>query len=241
MKKLLLSGSLTTLLLLAACGTTNEVDTSESNTETNDEASDLVLENEQLKEQIATLETEIEELKIAAESDNLEEKEIDEESTTDGSATSRSNPASVGDSISYKLSTYDDESNSIPGSATLKINEVIRGDEAVSILDTSTLDMEELPEGYEWAVFDFTVTIDEIENPDESVHVWGSDFKVHENDGSEAPSDIFHIFDGRYNDEEIYEGGTTSGKLDLVVPIGEPFQLRYGDGFSIEEVFISVE
>lgn len=244
MKSIKLLGIVLVLsMFLAACSSGEEQDEGASASgdlkATND---DLQSENDDLKEQIAALEEENEELKITAESDSETVEDIEKtESSSDDSGKSRSTPASIGDDIAFEFITYDDDSESIPGKATLTINEVIRGDEAVSIIDTNSLPLEELPEGYEWAVFDFTVNIDEVENPDESVYVWGTDFDIYEEDGSKAPSDIFKSFDGRYMDDEMYEGGSTSGKLERVVPAGEPFQIRYGDGFTAEELFIKVE
>ena len=91
MKKYLLTGSLASILLLAACGTSNENTTEETSEESTTKSSDLVTENEELKEQnqqlqeqIATLE---EELALTSESESLnvetEEIEAEEESSVD--------------------------------------------------------------------------------------------------------------------------------------------------------------
>lgn len=229
---------------LTACSNENSSDESPVNDNTiKEENNNLEKENKELKEQITDLETEIEELKSIneVEVDGITDNTSDDKIAENTSGKSRSNPASIGDSITYEFITYDDKSNSIPGNATLTVNEVIRGDDAISIIDTNTLPLEELPEGYEWAVIDFTVKIDEIENSDESVYVWGTDFNIYEDDGSQAPSDIIKTFDNRYRDEELYEGGTASGKLERVVPEEQPFQIRYGNGFNSEEVFITVD
>lgn len=238
----LLSMSLIVSIFLVACSSDKQSEENSASDELKAVNDDLQVENNDLKEQIASLEEENEELKIVVESNSetVEDTEASK-SSSDDSGKSRSTPSSIGDNISYEFITYDDDSESIPGKATLTINEVIRGDEAISIIDTNSLPLEELPEGYEWAVFDFTVNINEVEDPDESVYVWGTDFDIYEEDGSQAPSDIFKSFDGRYMDDELYEGGSTSGKLERVVPVGEPFQIRYGDGFTAEELFISVE
>lgn len=83
MKKTLLTGSLATLLLLAACGTTEEETTEETNEESTTESSDLATENEELKEQNQQLQEQIAALEEEAETVDVESEEVEtaEEST----------------------------------------------------------------------------------------------------------------------------------------------------------------
>lgn len=91
MKRLLLTGSLASLLLLAACGTTEEDVTEQNNEETTDESSDLATENEELKEQNHQLEEQVESLEkelAAVEENETEDVDVEEvetsEETVDG-------------------------------------------------------------------------------------------------------------------------------------------------------------
>ena len=88
MKKTLLTGSLATLLLLAACGTTEEDTTEEVNEESTTESSDLATENEELKEQNQQLQEQIvaleEQIAEVQESNTeVETNEIEEEVSED--------------------------------------------------------------------------------------------------------------------------------------------------------------
>lgn len=80
MKKSLLTGSLATLLLLAACGTTEEDTPEEVNNESTVESSELTAENEELKEQNQQLQEQVESLeKEIATVEEAETKDIEAE------------------------------------------------------------------------------------------------------------------------------------------------------------------
>ena len=88
MKKLLIVGSLSTVLFLAACGTTEEDDTEETREESTDESSELATENEELKEQNQQLQEQIESLEeelVAVEETESADAEAEEIETAEES------------------------------------------------------------------------------------------------------------------------------------------------------------
>lgn len=82
MKKSLLTGSLATLLLLAACGTTGEDTTEEANEGSATETSELTAENEELKEQNQQLQEQVAKLESDLEASIQNSEEVDIENST---------------------------------------------------------------------------------------------------------------------------------------------------------------
>lgn len=235
----LLGISLILSAFLAACSS-GEGENEEASANNAQQASDIDLEeeNEDLKKQIAALQEENQESEEIDES--AEDKaEVEDEDSDIGT---RTNPANMNDTIEYDFYVLDDDLEEIPAKGSITINNAVRGDEALSLINNGRYEpIDSAPEGYEWIVYDFTTLLSEIDDPEQGVYTWSTDFKVYEIGGSEPPAVETSTFQERFRDTEVYEGGTATGKLAAIAPIDENFLIRYGKPVGMEHIFIEIE
>lgn len=240
MKKILLTGSLTTALLLAACsGETEETNTEADNT--SEEMEQLQAENEELKTQVEELEGRLaEQDEEQTESDNQENdtEEVEASSASEAvDAGSRTEPLALGEKGTMSILTYtdDEDMEEINGVAEITVDNVVRGEEAVSILTGEYSEPEEAPEGMEWIVFDTTISLTELSDENEEI-TFSDDFTAYTSDGSEIER-VFTTFDEEFGIQGLYSGGTATGKTALLAPAGEPFLIKYDDYLRAEAYY----
>lgn len=237
MKKLLLTGSLTTALLLAACsGETEETNTEADNA--SEELEQVQAENEELKTQVEELENRLaeqDEAETESESDAGEKKETSDSQNVD--AGSRMEPLTLGETGTISILTYSDDEDmeEITGVAEITVDNVVRGNEAVSILTGEYSEPEEAPEGMEWVVFDTTISLKELSDENEEISFSG-DFTAYTSEGSEIER-TFTSFDEEFGIQGLYSGGTATGKVALFAPQGEPFLIKYDDYIRAEAYY----
>jgi len=131
-KQLLLVGS--TLMVLGACSS-REV---QESTPTSDE------------------EVEVEETEVVSEEEETEETE---EAPT-SAVGKRSNPVPVGDSVTYTEAYYGEEvEDEYEAEFELRITDVVRGEEALAILQEENQLNEPAPEGMEWTIITLEGTL----------------------------------------------------------------------------------
>lgn len=256
MKKYLLAGGLSTVLLLGACGedTTNEEESTEETTaEESSESAEssgsseevdqlqaendtLQAENEELRAQVEDLQEQLDNTSDVASEESTDSSEGDsEDSESAGNDSSRSNPLALGETAEVSVVTYNDEGEELTGTANVTIDNVLRGQEALDALDTegmSTPAPEE--EGVEWAVFDMTYELTEFEDEDYPVNV-SDDVEIYLEDGSSVEQTGYTWVEGdEFPVTEIYSGGTAEGKVARMVPEGEPFLIKFDDWMEAE-------
>ncbi len=237
MKKLLLTGSLTTALLLAACSG----ETEETNTEVDNASKELEqvqAENEELKTQVEELENRLaeqDEADTESESDAGEKKETSDSQNVD--AGSRTEPLALGETGTISILTHSDDEDmeEITGVAEITVDNVVRGNEAVSILTGEYSEPEEAPEGMEWVVFDTTISLKELSDENEEIS-FSDDFTAYTSEGSEIER-TFTSFDEEFGIQGLYSGGTATGKVALFAPQGEPFLIKYDDYIRAEAYY----
>lgn len=225
MKKLLITSVLSSALILAACGSEEE------STESTDNSAEV----EQLQEQVAQLEEENTELKEQLDNATTVVEEESEESESDSveidNESSRTNPLTLGETTEVKVVTYNDEVEELQGIANVTVDNVVRGQEALDALDTGDM-YTEAPEdeSLEYIVFDLTYELTEFEDEDYPVSVM-DDVEIYTEDGSNVDQSGYMTWvDGEeFPVTELYEGGTASGKVVRVVPIDEPFLIKFDD------------
>lgn len=124
------------------------------------------------------------------------------------------------------------------GIAGLTFNEVLRGDDALDFMQARDFyDNRELPEGYEWAVFDFTFEWLESEDPN-SIYVSEYEFSVFDQTGASVNMhDFYAYYNGMFNSSELYVGAVVNSTFARVVPSDEPFMIRFGDNYMWEHTF----
>lgn len=238
MKKILLTGSLATVLLLAACGG-NAEETDTSSSDSSAEVEELQAENDELRVQVEDLEERLteqdeveEESETESEGENTEQTETQ---TTDGGT--RTEPLELGETGTMSILSYsdDEDMDEISGVAEITVDNVIRGEEALSILTGEYTTPEEAPEGMEWVVFDTTINLTELSDENEEIS-FSDDFTAFTNDGSEIERS-FASFDEEFGIQELYTGGTATGKAALFAPVGESFLIKYDDYLRAEAYY----
>ena len=226
MKKLLFTSTLATALILGAC----------SGEEASTESSDNSAEVEELQEQIAQLEEENASLQEQLDNTSTAvDEESDDSSGEDefadaGNDSSRNNPLPLGESAEIKILTYDDEGERLNGKANVTVDNVIRGQEALDAVQAEYLEVEApTEEGLEWAVFDLTFELTDFQSEDYPLMV-ADDVKIYSEDGSEIEqTEYAYVEREEFPLNELYTGGSVSGKVVRAVPEGEPFLIKFDD------------
>ncbi|MEY8560091.1 hypothetical protein AALF85_05280 [Jeotgalicoccus halotolerans] len=229
MKKLLFTSALATSLILAACGS------GEESTESTDSSAEV----EQLQEQVAQLEEENAQLQEQLDNTSTAAEE-DADSSSDefadaGNESSRSNPLALGETTEVKVVTYNDDSEELTGKANVTVDNVLRGQEALDAVQMEYLEIEPpAEEGMEWAVFDLKYELTDFESEDYPLMV-ADDVKIYAEDGSEIEQNEYASVEGEeFPLNELYAGGSASGKVARVVPAGEPFMIKFDDYMEAE-------
>lgn len=230
MKKLLFTSALATSLILAACG----------NGEESTESTDSSAEVEQLQEQVAQLEEENAQLQEQLDNTSTAVEEDTEDSGSDSvevdNESSRSNPLVLGETTEVKVVTYDDEGEALQGKANVTVDNVVRGQDALDALQTEGMSTPAPDDkDLEYIVFDLTYELTEFEDEDYPVSVM-DDIEIYTEDGSSVDqSNHMTWVDGEeFPIGELYSGGSASGKVARVVPVGEPFLIKYDDWVEAE-------
>lgn len=175
---------------------------------------------------------------------NNDEDELAEEREapqTDGDGT-RNNPYSIDDIAEFEVNTYSDDWEDLEGLGSLEIDEFLRGDSAVNFMtENYHREPDDAPEGLEWSIISFNFKW--LESEDEnSMYLSSSDFEIFSLDGSRIrESGIYGHFENQFSIDEIYAGGSTSGKFSVLVPQGEEFNVRFGDDLYIDYIFYTFD
>src|SRR5699024_2894222 len=110
-----------------------------------------------------------------------------------------------------------------------------RGQEALDAVQMEYLEIEPpAEEGMEWAVFDLTYELTDFESEDYPLMV-SDDVKIYTEDGSEIEQNEYASVEGEeFPLNELYAGGSASGKVVRAVPEGEPFLIKFDDYMEAE-------
>lgn len=142
----------------------------------------------------------------------------------------RSNPVSIGETATWDVVYYDDESNPLDGTVKTTISNVVRGEEAFNYLKNANEYNEPTPEGYEWAIFDVSLTLVEG-SEDDSFNTANISITPIASDGSEVSQSDYATFeDGTaFGWKDLYSGGNDSGKFGVIVPEDDETLLEVSD------------
>lgn len=155
------------------------------------------------------------------------EVESSEETSAPGK---RSNPVAIGESATWDVLYSDADYNPLEGTVTTKISNVIRGEEALNQLMTANEFNEAAPEGYEWVIFDMSLTLDEG-SEDDPFNTSTIMITPIASDGSEVDQSSYATFeDGtEFGWKDLYKGGNDAGKVGLIVPEGDDTLIEVSD------------
>lgn len=155
------------------------------------------------------------------------ETESLEETSTPGK---RSNPVSIGESATWDVVYSDADYNPLEGTVTTTISNVVRGEEAYNQLVAANEYNESAPEGYEWVIFDMSLTLDEG-SQDDPFNTSSITITPIASDGSEVPQSSYATFEEGtdFGWKDLYKGGSDSGKFGLIIPEGDETLIEVSD------------
>lgn len=119
---------------------------------------------------------------------------------------SRTNPAPVGTPQTINISTYSEKYT-----ATVTVNEVIKGEAATQKALNDNMFNDPPKEGYEYYIVKVAVNVANVAN-DQSVSLGSSDFTFYSTDYSEYDNLCFVTLENRFSGS-AYSGGTVEGYI----------------------------
>lgn len=160
-------------------------------------------------------------------------KEKEEQKDVASEVGTRTNPVKVGETLIIEgvtVTDLDDWEKQTVGDFNLTLNKVTRGEEAYNMIKGYNQFNEPAPEGYEYALLDFTLT-GSIEDPNIPEYI--SPFlTVISSDGSEVEQGSV-VLENEFGSKDLYDGGTVTGHLAAIVPVGDgDVVVKYEDDFS---------
>lgn len=157
----------------------------------------------------------------------VSEAESSEKVSTPGK---RSNPVAIGESATWKVLYSDVEYNPLEGTVTTTISNVVRGEEAYNQLIKANEFNEAAPEGYDWAIFDMSLTLVEG-SEDDPFNTSTISITPIASDGSEVSQASYATFEegSDFGWKDLYKGGKDSGKFGVIVPVDDETLLAVSD------------
>lgn len=155
------------------------------------------------------------------------EAESSEEKSAPGK---RSNPVSLGESATWDVLYSDADYNPLEGTVTTTISNVVRGEEALAQLMEANEFNEAAPDGFEWVIFDMSLTLDEG-SEDDPFNTSTILITPISSDGSEVSQPTYATFEdgSEFGWKDLYKGGSDSGKVGLIVPEGDDTLIEVSD------------
>ena len=142
----------------------------------------------------------------------------------------RSNPVALGDEATWTVMYSDADYEPLEGEITTSISNVVRGEEALALLKGDNPYNEAAPEGYEWVIFDVSLTLVEG-SEDDPFNTSVVSITPIASDGSEVAQNDYATFaDGTdFGYKDLYKGGTDAGKVGLIVPVEDKTLIELTD------------
>lgn len=195
MRKIMLIVSALLLLVLAACGDIDEKNSRE-----------VKPKNEAATEEVV-------------------EKEAEEEVVVEKPIGTRSNPLPFGETITVKENIYDDSYNAYESLLEITLLETIRGDAAWAIIEKENMYNEPAVEGFEYVLIKVKGFLKESTTDDDSLYFSNMNFNFVSNEGevyewasAVVPNEL---------SKELYNGGSGEGFIAGQVKIEDDFKVSY--------------
>ena len=161
-----------------------------------------------------------------ANENTVDEKSVEEEKEEEVKVGTRTNPIKPNEPviISTIVSDYEKDLRA-DAEFEIVVSNFIRGQEAYDILLAENQFNEPAPEGYEWLLFDVSLTAN-IEDDNLSYYIMPS-FNPFTLDGSPITVDDFAVTPNEFGHTDVYNGGTVTGKVSTLAPVGEDVLIEY--------------
>ncbi|GEK89182.1 hypothetical protein SAMN04488100_10928 [Alkalibacterium putridalgicola] len=174
-----------------------------------------------------------EDTESAIDTEEVDAEEVVEEEDTESADNvgKRSNPIPLGQSVVYTETYYgDDFETEYEAVYEMTITDVIRGEEAFTILQEENQFNEPAPEGMEWAIITIKGMLHEgDEDVPYSVSPW---FSIIDSSGSEVTQDDYASLNGNeYGYVDLFPGGETEGRITMYMPVEDESLLVLDDVF----------
>lgn len=154
-----------------------------------------------------------------------EEPEAEEQAKEEETASElgkRSNPVPFGQTASFANNYYTENGDEIEATVSVTLSNLVRGEEAYNYLITANEYNEAAPDGYEWAIFDVKLTLDKG-SADDSYYVSPSFIPIDSSGSQVNQQDLYATFSDAesFGYIDIYEGGEATGKIGMLLPVGD--------------------
>jgi len=153
---------------------------------------------------------------------NIAEEPEDEEDTN--APGNRSNPIKIGEAGLINVSSYSGD-KSVNYQLSIKVNSVIRGDEAWNIIEKENMFNDPPPEGQEYMLINASVAILDADSKEEPFYISDYDFKFVSSKGNTYKSASVVVPEPL--DAELYKGGTSDGNIAALVDKGDEVAMQY--------------
>lgn len=220
-------------LLLGACEETQSEDNNAANTEELEaRIAELENENEALRSENSELLSDDEETEEPVEQAEEETEESDTQSS--GSAGTRSDPVTFGETINLQgtFADYDADWEEFDADLDITIIESIRGEEAWNIISNENQFNDPAPEGKEYIINRVRVLLKNATSDDLKTTFSDSDFDYISSSGSSYSTEYAVIPDEL--NVELFNDGQSEGNIMGVVDIDDTPLIRYESSFFFE-------
>lgn len=152
---------------------------------------------------------------------------------------SRSNPIKIGENSQWKVKFYSDidDWDGLEGLVNLVVNKVYEGQEAIDMLYFGEESLDDVEEGYTFAVADFTVEL--LEGDEDSPYTTSFQLGSVSEDGRKSPYSYTSLTD-KYEDNEytdLYPGGSVNISQAFLVPKDGEYLLEIEENISGSKFF----
>lgn len=151
----------------------------------------------------------------------------------------RSNPINLGETIQWKVKFYDDIDSwdELEGLANVTLNKVYEGEEAIEMLYFGSEELEDVEEGYTFAVADITIEL--LQGDDNAPYTTSFELASVSEDGRKSPFAYTGLAEEYEENEytELYPGGTVDIKQAFLVPKDGEYLIEIEENISGSKFF----
>lgn len=166
-----------------------------------------------------------------------EKKETKKETKKENEKGKRSNPIDLGEMVEWKVKFYSDDWDGLKGKANVRLNKVYEGEEAIEMLYFGADALENVEEGYTYAVADMTVEL--TEGDQDSPYKTSFSIGSVSEDGRKSPFGYTSLAK-QYEENEytdLYPGGSVNIKKALLVPKDQEYLIEIEENISGTKFF----
>lgn len=172
---------------------------------------------EEIESQIESLQKKLDTLNEAGDESNGASNEVDKSNWG-----KRSSPVPLGESIEVIDKEYGAE-ETFSARLNLKINNIIRGQEAHDIVMAENMFNDAAPVGLEWAIIELEA--DYLNGSEDYPYSPNIRFDIFDTTGKQVDQSLSAAFSVKFRDTDIFPGVTHTGREVYLVPEDEDFLL----------------